>query len=254
MMRFPHSDRRGNGARARRGSRWLCLRWRLSVAGWSWGSPLRSTTFPKVSVLRIACGAHCAPSSRWATRCRHSDCGTCVRGDTQPHHLHGAGTTFGARRDHTHPRGRASHAPSRPAHGQGLTEPLGAAVALVCLQPVLRGREFVIHWLLCFVGGIMTAVSVLELVPEVRLGCVRACVRVRACSSALWRSRSARPARVGDAAPPAASHAGRPGGGGGGDAGHHCAAIVKPMVLIAGVSVLVGRCDAHSRRGAGCCA
>eukprot|EP01025_Chloroclados_australasicus_P058655 TRINITY_DN7389_c0_g2_i2.p2 TRINITY_DN7389_c0_g2~~TRINITY_DN7389_c0_g2_i2.p2 ORF type:complete len:182 (+),score=30.48 TRINITY_DN7389_c0_g2_i2:43-546(+) len=48
----------------------------------------------------------------------------------------------------------------------GLSEPVGALIALLFVRPFLS--EEWLHYVLAFVGGIMTAVCVLELWPEAR--------------------------------------------------------------------------------------
>jgi ZIP family zinc transporter len=48
----------------------------------------------------------------------------------------------------------------------GLSEPLGALIALVAVRPWLS--EALLHYILAFAGGIMAAVCVLELLPEGR--------------------------------------------------------------------------------------
>lgn len=50
----------------------------------------------------------------------------------------------------------------------GLSEPLGASIALTVLQNQFRRSPFLVSYLLCFVAGIMTAVSFRELIPEAR--------------------------------------------------------------------------------------
>lgn len=50
------------------------------------------------------------------------------------------------------------------ATASGLSEPLGALIALVAAKPVLSPEG--LHHILAFVGGIMAAVCLLELWPE----------------------------------------------------------------------------------------
>ena len=52
------------------------------------------------------------------------------------------------------------------ATASGLSEPLGAVIALVAARPVMA--QSMLHYILAFVGGIMAAVCVLELWPEGR--------------------------------------------------------------------------------------
>lgn len=52
------------------------------------------------------------------------------------------------------------------ATASGLSEPLGALLALVLVKPFLT--EARLHYILGFVGGLMAAVSLLELWPEAR--------------------------------------------------------------------------------------
>jgi ZIP family zinc transporter len=52
------------------------------------------------------------------------------------------------------------------ATASGLSEPLGALLALVVVKPVLTPD--LLHYILAFVGGIMAAVCALELWPEAR--------------------------------------------------------------------------------------
>lgn len=49
---------------------------------------------------------------------------------------------------------------------QGLSEPVGALVALVFIKPYLTPLR--LHLMLAFVGGIMSAVCWVELLPEGR--------------------------------------------------------------------------------------
>uniref|UniRef100_A0A7S3LMR0 Zinc transporter ZupT n=1 Tax=Aplanochytrium stocchinoi TaxID=215587 RepID=A0A7S3LMR0_9STRA len=50
----------------------------------------------------------------------------------------------------------------------GLSEPLGALVALTLLRPLFREYPWLVDYVLVFVAGVMTAVSFLELLPEAR--------------------------------------------------------------------------------------
>jgi zinc transporter ZupT len=50
----------------------------------------------------------------------------------------------------------------------GATEPLGALMALLFLRPVFEARPWLVGYVMCFVGGIMTGVAVVELIPEAR--------------------------------------------------------------------------------------
>jgi ZIP family zinc transporter len=52
------------------------------------------------------------------------------------------------------------------ATASGLSEPLGALLALLLVKPFLTQSR--LHYILGFVGGLMAAVSVLELWPEAR--------------------------------------------------------------------------------------
>lgn len=52
------------------------------------------------------------------------------------------------------------------ATASGLSEPLGAFLALVAVKPMLN--EDMLHYMLAFAGGIMVAVCALELWPEGR--------------------------------------------------------------------------------------
>lgn len=52
------------------------------------------------------------------------------------------------------------------ATASGLSEPVGALLALLLVKPFLT--EARLHYMLGFVGGLMAAVSVLELWPEAR--------------------------------------------------------------------------------------
>ena len=50
--------------------------------------------------------------------------------------------------------------------GQGLSEPVGALIALVFIKPYLTPLR--LHLMLAFVGGVMSAVCWIELLPEGR--------------------------------------------------------------------------------------
>ena len=52
------------------------------------------------------------------------------------------------------------------ATASGLSEPLGALLALLLVKPFLTEER--LHYILGFVGGLMAAVSVLELWPEAK--------------------------------------------------------------------------------------
>ena len=52
------------------------------------------------------------------------------------------------------------------ATASGLSEPVGALLALVLVKPFLTPAR--LHYILGFVGGLMAAVSMLELWPEAR--------------------------------------------------------------------------------------
>ena len=52
------------------------------------------------------------------------------------------------------------------ATASGLSEPLGALLALLFVKPFLTEQR--LQYILAFVGGIMMAVCVLELLPEAR--------------------------------------------------------------------------------------
>lgn len=49
---------------------------------------------------------------------------------------------------------------------QGLSEPLGALIALVLVEPFIS--EEPLHYILAFVGGIMLSVCAIELWPEAK--------------------------------------------------------------------------------------
>lgn len=57
--------------------------------------------------------------------------------------------------------------PATPS-SQGLSEPLGAALAVWVFRPIVDSEPQVIQYLLSGVGGLMVAVSAFELLPEVR--------------------------------------------------------------------------------------
>lgn len=48
----------------------------------------------------------------------------------------------------------------------GLSEPLGALLSLVFLKPFMIEHSWLVEYILCFVGGLMLAVSLGELIPE----------------------------------------------------------------------------------------
>ena len=52
------------------------------------------------------------------------------------------------------------------ATASGLSEPVGAVLALLVVRPFLT--EQTLHYILAFVGGIMACVCVVELWPEAR--------------------------------------------------------------------------------------
>lgn len=129
------------------------------------GLPSPCTTSPRV---RPPIAPAPAPRRSHTPSGRYRSRRACIRRHAVAHQSHRPRPRLGSfcRLSGTHAENADARAFDHTA--QGLSEPAGALFALQVLQPIFGSKPWFLSYTLCSVAGLMIAVSVVELIPEVR--------------------------------------------------------------------------------------